>query len=335
MALTKAQGKFSQAIDDGANATAITIDSSERVGIGTGSDAINGDSQLHVKTGNISGMMVETTADSYAHLQIKSSEGWWGLGLRPEHNGALSLRNNATGGVPLYIDETGNVLVAKTALDNSTVGCRFNATGDASFVANANRALVVVRKSSDGEMALFLKDSTTVGKITTRSGQFAIGCNGTGLEFNDSNDAIIPFSPNANNTRDNQLALGMPSIRFDDAYVTQGVTAGSDERDKQDISALDEAETRVAVACKGLLRKWRWKDAVEAKDNNPDSDEVARIHFGIIAQELKAAFEAEGLDAGRYGMFIHSTWIDEETGEERDRMGIRYSELLAFIIAAI
>lgn len=34
MALTKAQGKFSKAIDDGADATAITIDSSEQVGIG-------------------------------------------------------------------------------------------------------------------------------------------------------------------------------------------------------------------------------------------------------------------------------------------------------------
>jgi hypothetical protein len=34
-------------------------------------------------------------------------------------------------------------------------------------------------------------------------------------------------------------------------------------------------------------------------------------------------------------MFISSTWTDEETGEEKTRMGIRYSELLAFIIAAI
>ena len=78
-----------------------------------------------------------------------------------------------------------------------------------------------------------------------------------------------------------------------------------------------------------MLRKFRWKDAVEEKGDD------ARIHFGIIAQDLQAAFEAEGLDAGRYAMFIHSTWTDEETGEERSRMGVRYSELLAFIIAAI
>jgi len=34
-------------------------------------------------------------------------------------------------------------------------------------------------------------------------------------------------------------------------------------------------------------------------------------------------------------MFTHTTWTDEETGEERSRMGVRYSELLAFIIAAL
>ena len=34
----------------------------------------------------------------------------------------------------------------------------------------------------------------------------------------------------------------------------------------------------------------------------------ARIHFGIIAQDLEDAFTAEGLDAGRYGMFVKNTW---------------------------
>jgi hypothetical protein len=123
--------------------------------------------------------------------------------------------------------------------------------------------------------------------------------------------------------------LGDPSTRYEDAYVRDGVTTGSDGRDKQDIEELSDAEQRVAVACKGLLRKWRWKSSVAEKGDD------ARIHFGIIAQDLQSAFEAEGLDAGRYAMFINSTWTDEDTGEERSRMGVRYSELLAFIIAAI
>ena len=34
-------------------------------------------------------------------------------------------------------------------------------------------------------------------------------------------------------------------------------------------------------------------------------------------------------------MFISTTWTDEETNEEKTRLGVRYSELLAFIISAL
>jgi hypothetical protein len=128
---------------------------------------------------------------------------------------------------------------------------------------------------------------------------------------------------------DNIYDVGTASFRWDDIFATNGTIQTSDRNEKQDIETLSEAEARVAVACKGLLRKFRWKDSVAEKGDE------ARIHFGIIAQDLQDAFSAEGLDAGRYAMFISSTWTDEETGEERTRLGVRYPELLAFIIAAI
>ena len=53
-----------------------------------------------------------------------------------------------------------------------------------------------------------------------------------------------------------------------------------------------------------------------------------------MAQDLQNAFTAEGLDAGDYGMFISSTWTDDD-GAEQTRLGVRYNELLAFIIAVI
>jgi hypothetical protein len=137
------------------------------------------------------------------------------------------------------------------------------------------------------------------------------------------------MSTTSGGASDGVISLGQSGRRFNDIYATNGTIQTSDRNEKQDIDVLSDAEQRVAVAAKGLLRKFRWKDAVAEKGDD------ARIHFGIIAQDLQAAFEAEGLDAGRYAMFIHSTWTDEETGEERSRMGVRYSELLAFIIAAI
>ena len=229
----------------------------------------------------------------------------------------------------MRIDTSGNLLVGKTAASGFTLGAEIKGDGTGQFTVNNNPPLYANRKSSDGAIINFAKDNTTVGAINTRASQLAIGCTNTGLEFNDANDAIIPADINANNTRDNAIDLGTSSVRFDDIYATNGTIQTSDANEKQDIEALSEAETRVAVAAKGLLRKFRWKSAVEEKGDD------ARVHFGVIAQDLQAAFVAEGLNAGRYGMFIHSTWTDEETGEERSRMGVRYSELLAFIIAAI
>jgi hypothetical protein len=155
-----------------------------------------------------------------------------------------------------------------------------------------------------------------------------IGRGDAGIQFDASYNAVIPYRPDiSSGTADNYLDLGRYNVRWDDVFATNGTIQTSDQNEKQDFEALSDAETRVAVAAKGLLKKFRWKSAVEKKGDD------ARTHFGIIAQDLKAAFEAEGLDASKYGMFTSNTWF--ENGQEHTRMGIRYSELLAFIISAI
>jgi hypothetical protein len=187
----------------------------------------------------------------------------------------------------------------------------------------------VNRIGTDGENILIKKNGSTVGSIGSNPNQLIfIGKGDTTLTFADTIDAVVP-SGTLGNTRDNAIDLGNSGNRFDDIYATNATIQTSDRNEKQDIAELSDAEQRVAVAAKGLLRKFRWRDAVAEKGDD------ARTHFGIIAQDLQAAFAAEGLDAGDYAMFISSTWTDEETGEERTRMGVRYSELLAFIIGAL
>lgn len=138
---------------------------------------------------------------------------------------------------------------------------------------------------------------------------------------------IIPVNGSGIST-DGLTDLGSAVDRFDTVFATTGSINTSDANQKQQIEELSEAELRVALSCKGLLRKFKLNSAVDIKGDD------ARIHVGIIAQDLKAAFEAEGLDAGEYGMFTESTGIDG-LGVERTALGVRYSELLAFIIAAI
>jgi hypothetical protein len=136
--------------------------------------------------------------------------------------------------------------------------------------------------------------------------------------------------------------LGTSALKWQDVYSTTGAFNGSDANLKQDIEELSEAEKRVAVAAKGLLKKYRLKQAVQEKGEN------ARYHFGIVAQELQAAFQAEGLDPMKYGIIAVNTWYEktedgkryvsktqEQGYQQVTEMSVRYSELLAFIIAAL
>ena len=210
---------------------------------------------------------------------------------------------------------------------------------------SAYDSILTVRDDSDpnveGELVKFLRNNGSGGYTTVgRLGYLTVGSDldttffitglGNGLGFYNfmTYYSIVPVN-NIGNHLDNLADLGRSSARFDDIYATNSTIQTSDVNEKQDINVLSDAEQRVAVAAKGLLKKFRWKSAVEEKGDD------ARIHFGIIAQDLQAAFQTEGLDAGRYGMFVSDTWTDSETGEEKSRMGVRYSELLAFIISAI
>ncbi len=136
-------------------------------------------------------------------------------------------------------------------------------------------------------------------------------------------------------------SLGMAYARWYAVYAATSQIITSDRTHKQDIEELSEAEERVAVACKGLLRKFKLIQSVEEKGDN------ARIHFGIIAQDLQQAFIDEGLDPAKYAMFCSDTWYEHDGEIYTDRseapseatevtqLGVRYEQLLAFIISAI
>jgi hypothetical protein len=239
---------------------------------------------------------------------------------------------NVDGSERARLDASGNLLINHTATGDwtNTSGAQIRATGLGIFTQSASSAIIANRLSTDGTILDLRKDGSAVGSIENRGTTINVitdPSSATGAGVGGTNGAILPCQKTG--IADNLIDIGTASFRWDDVYATNGTIQTSDVNEKQDIEALSDAEQRVAVAAKGLLRKYRWKSSVEEKGDD------ARIHFGIIAQDLQAAFEAEGLDAGRYAMFINSEWTDEETGEQKSRMGIRYNQLLAFIIAAI
>jgi hypothetical protein len=136
--------------------------------------------------------------------------------------------------------------------------------------------------------------------------------------------SIVPLS-------DANLNLGSPALRFNTVYASNGTINTSDQRNKQDIKFLSNAEKQVATSIKGLIKSFKFKDAVAQKGDK------ARIHFGVMAQEVAQAFEAAGLDPTAYALFCYDEWeADEKTNVAAgNRYGIRYDELLAFVISAL
>ena len=145
---------------------------------------------------------------------------------------------------------------------------------------------------------------------------------------------------------DNSQSLGESSFRWSEVFAGTGTINTSDATEKQDIETLSDAEQAVAVALKGLIRKYRWKEAVERKGDD------ARIHIGVMAQDVETAFQNEGLNAEMYGVFCKNVWYTKETeidGEmqtveckaddegavEHTRLGVRYDQLFAFILSAL
>lgn len=149
--------------------------------------------------------------------------------------------------------------------------------------------------------------------------------------------------PGADNTQTN----GSASYRWSTIYAGTAAINTSDAREKTQVSELSDAEKLVAQACKKLVRRYKMIDAVAAKGD------AARWHFGVLAQDVIAAFAEQGLDATDYGLLCYDEWgatpaIEAEVDDVgniltpatpgRDagnRYGVRYDELLAFVISAI
>jgi hypothetical protein len=339
----------------------VRVDSNGQLGIGVTSV----DTALHVKSANDTVAIIESS-DATAKLQIKDSDSTNGASLSVT-NETLNIQVN--GGTRATIDSSGNLLVGTTssgvASSSSNAGIQLNSSADYIAVARSGgTALYLNRQSSDGTIADFRKDGTTVGTIGSVSGDIffaGVDNNHAALRFAASSKTVIPVTT-AGALSDNTTDLGQSNAQFDDIFASNSTIQPSDQTMKQDIASLTSAEITAAKAISKLFKTFKWKDKVTSKGDS------ARTHAGVIAQEVQSAMSDAGLDATKYAFFCSDTWYEtytdvpaveanEENGTEeqdaytrtdtyntadeapegateRTRLGVRYPELLAFIGAA-
>jgi hypothetical protein len=231
--------------------------------------------------------------------------------------------SDATPHERMRIHSDGSVTFGKSAANNSAAGISMFGVDGMSITRDGGVPIIVHRRTNDGTLIQFRKDDGTVGYIAYQGAELQVGQGNVSLQFSNGSDCIVPANENGT-VNDDAIDLGLSNARFDDIFATNGTIQTSDENEKQDIASMTTAELAVGKRLSTLFKTFRWKSKVTEKADK------ARTHSGIIAQEVKAAFEAEGLDATKYALFCSDTWTNDD-GDEQTRMGVRYPELLSFI----
>ena len=210
------------------------------------------------------------------------------------------------------ISISGNAATATTTTNLS--GGTVNATGI------TTTGTVVVGSSGSGAYSAFAGSSVQLANTST-----SMSNNGTSFTWAQNGTNILAastsqFVPSPDNT----LSLGSAGLRWTTVYATTGTINTSDRNSKQEISNLTAAEKAVGQSLKGMIVAFKFTDAVLTKGPN------ARTHFGVIAQDVKAAFEAQGLNAEDYGVFCSDTLPNGDV-----RLGVRYEELFSLIVGSL
>jgi len=184
-----------------------------RVGVGT----VSPSKPLHVFN----------SGTSYVQISGNSRD----LFLGQDATGAAVFSTDA---VPMYfstnstermrIDSSGNLLVGKTSATASDVGVQVQPIGRVYATRNGDVPLILRRNTSDGNIAQFLKDGTTVGSIGVVSGDRLYigggGNNGIGIDqhlFPTDDDGIL---------LDATMNLGASNARYQDLYLSGGIALG-------------------------------------------------------------------------------------------------------------
>jgi hypothetical protein len=209
------------------NSEAARIDASGNLGI----NQSNPSTTLHVGDGSDADRGVVTIEGAGGEHLIFSEASTHPYGanafaIRPASGTSFIIQEDGASTPAVVVDTSGNLLVGKDALNIGTVGTEVRSNGQLVVTADADNPVDFNRKTSDGVIALFRKDGTTVGSIGVSSFDLTIQSSASGHNGLRFGDAWIAPIATDRSLDDGTTDLGLSGARFKDLYLSGGVYVG-------------------------------------------------------------------------------------------------------------
>lgn len=184
----------------------------------------------------------------------------------------------------------------------STADTRFELGGDRTGDGNAYIDMHAVA-SGDYNLRILRAGGTNGGASVNHTGTGTFTHANAGAANHDfSTSATVRLRIQASDGdtvpgADNAHDFGSGSLRWTDIYATNATIQTSDKRKKTIRGLLTSAEMKAWARVNWTAFQWNSSIVKKGADK-------ARMHTGLVAQDIMDAFTAEGLDAGNYGLFI-------------------------------
>ena len=275
----------------------------ERMRIGSNGDVgIGTDSPSSPLTVSASAATVGQfiTSGSSGYVEIDNSGGGGYIGTSGDN---MLFLTSTSGTERMRINAGGNILVGQSSTNfagsgNTVTGHSLRGSGDAYHSASSNPSLSLNRNTSDGDIAVFRKDGTTVGSIGTLSSRLHIENGDTGLRIAGDLDQIFPCGSGGSD-RGNAIDLGSSGVKFKDGHFSGTVNAAN-------FNTTSDATLKTNVeTLTGSL------DAVKAlRGVSFDWIENGNSEVGVIAQEVEAVVpdvvstNDQGIKSVKYGNLV-------------------------------